>query len=200
MVKTVIFDIGGVLVGYDWDKYLMNLFNDRPKVDKIKDALFGHGIWDEVDRGVWTVEELMNGFFQNGQGLEKEIRIFWENAGEALWQYDFTKELIQKLKNCGVQVLFLSNWSDHMRTVASKQLDFLPMMDGGVFSYQEKLIKPDHKIYERIVEKYNLVPNQCVFLDDNEKNVGAARECGLNAIHVVDHDRAHEELFRMLEI
>ena len=86
-----------------------------------------------------------------------------------------------------------------MRIQAEKQLDFLPMMDGGVFSYEEKLIKPDHKIYQRIVEKYSLNAEECVFLDDTKANVEAAIACGFNGIHVSDHDKAHEELYRMIE-
>lgn len=198
-INTVIFDIGGVLVGYNWDKYLMDMFNDCTKVDRIKNALFYQGVWAEVDRGVWSEEQLLEAFYKNGAGIEADILKFWNAAGGALWQYDFTKPFIADLKSRGFRVLYLSNWSEHMRIQAEKQLDFLPMMDGGVFSYEEKLIKPDHKIYHRIVEKYSLNAEECVFLDDTKANVEAAIACGLNGIHVSDHDKAHEELYRMIE-
>ena len=79
-------------------------------------------------------------------------------------------------------------------------MDFLPLLDGGVFSCEEKLIKPDHAIYERIVEKYNLKPEECVFIDDSERNVIGARECGLYAVHAKDknHDIAVRDLEAVL--
>ena len=103
-------------------------------------------------------------------------------------QFDFTKDWLRELKSRGYQLLFLSNWSNHLRECAEKQLDFLPLLDGGVFSCDVKLIKPDHEIYKTIIEKYNLTPSECVFLDDKLANCEAARECGLHAVQVVDHN------------
>ena len=60
MIKTIIFDIGGVLIGYDWTAYLMKEFNgDEELVERIKENVFGEHKWDEVDRGVLSDEELL---------------------------------------------------------------------------------------------------------------------------------------------
>ncbi|WP_051524616.1 HAD family hydrolase [Pseudobutyrivibrio sp. MD2005] len=202
MIKTIIFDIGGVLVGYDWTAYLMKEFNSNIElVEKIKANIFGNHKWDEVDRGVLTNDELVELFTKDAPEIRDEIIHFWDTCGDALWQYDFAKDWITELKNRGYQLLYLSNWSSHLRQLAAKQLDFLPMLDGGVFSYEEKLIKPDHAIYNRIIEKYNLVPSECVFIDDTERNIIGARECGLNAVHAKDknHEIAVKELEALLK-
>ena len=201
MIKTIIFDIGGVLIGYDWTAYLMKEFNgDEELVERIKENVFGEHKWDEVDRGVLSDEELLASFTKNAPDIAREITHFWETCGDALWQYDFTKNWIKELKSRGYQLLYLSNWSYHLRRLAAKQMDFLPLLDGGVFSCEEKLIKPDHAIYERIVEKYNLKPEECVFIDDSERNVIGARECGLYAVHAKDknHDIAVRDLEALL--
>ncbi len=198
MIKTVIFDIGGVLVGYDWTAYLMRLFNnDEALVTRLKANIFGDH-WSEVDRGVLSEDELIDLFTENAPDLRNEVLHFWNNAGDVLWQFDFTKDWIKDLKKRGYQVLFLSNWSSHLREQAGEKLDFLELMDGGVFSYKVKLIKPDHRIYEEIIKKYNLNPEECVFLDDKEKNVIAARECGMNAVQVINHEIAVEGLEKLL--
>ena len=58
MIKTIIFDIGGVLIGYDWTKYMMELFdNDEATVTQLKENIFKH--WDEVDRGILSEDELL---------------------------------------------------------------------------------------------------------------------------------------------
>ncbi len=199
MIKTIIFDIGGVLIGYDWTAYLMKEFNgDEELVERIKENVFGEHKWDEVDRGVLSDEELLASFAKNAPDIAREITHFWETCGDALWQYDFTKDWIRELKSRGYQLLYLSNWSYHLRKLAAKQMDFLPLLDGGVFSCEEKLIKPDHAIYERIIEKYNLKPEECVFIDDSERNVIGARECGLYAVHA--KDKNHDIAVRDLEV
>ena len=191
MIKTIIFDIGGVLVGYDWDAYLMKTNdNDRVKVDLLKDALFKRGLWAETDRGVWSEEKLLSEFVKVHPDVEKEIHAFWNTAGGALWQYEWTKDWLTDLKTRGYRLLFLSNWSAHMYEQAGDKLDFLSMMDGGIFSYRVNLIKPDAAIYEAIIEKYELNPSECIFLDDREENCKAAIECGLKAQQVIKNESA----------
>ena len=197
MIKTIIFDIGGVLIGYDWTKYLMELFNnDETTVNTLKENIFKH--WDEVDRGVLSEDELLALFTKDIPELKNEVNLMWENLGDALWQYDFTKDWLNDLKNRGYKILFLSNWSHHVKECAQKQLDFLPLMDGGVFSYKVNLIKPDPAIYKEIIKKYNLLPEECVFLDDRLDNCEAAKECGMSAVQVINHEIAVENLEKLL--
>ena len=199
MIKTIIFDIGGVLIGYDWKAYMMKLFHgDEKLVDTLLANIFKDKRWDEVDRGVLTEDELIDSFSQDVPELRSEIKLFWDTCGDALWQYDFTHEWIDDLKARGYQLLFLSNWSDQIYRLAAKQLDFLPKLDGGVFSYKVKLIKPDHAIYNTLIERYDLNPSECVFLDDKIENIEAARECGLNAIQVTTHEEAVSQLEKIL--
>jgi putative hydrolase of the HAD superfamily len=198
MIKTIIFDIGGVLIGYNWMDFLMQLFNDEQKAKQLRENIFKH--WNEVDRGVISDEELLELFASDAPDLKDDIKYFWDHIGEALWQFDFTKDWLKELKARGYQLLYLSNWSNHVRECALKQLDFIPLMDGGIFSYEVKLIKPDHEIYKEIIRKYDLNPAECVFLDDKLANCEAARECGLHAVQVVDHnhDIALEGLEKIL--
>ena len=200
MIKTIIFDIGGVLVGYDWNAYLLReLGGDEELVDRLRDCVFGHGNWDEVDRGVLTDEQIIERFEKTAPDLKDTIHWFWENLGGALWQFDFAKDWIKDLKSRGYQVLFLSNWSEHVRKCTPKQMDFLELMDGGVFSYEVNLIKPDHAIYKEIIKKYDLNPAECVFLDDRADNANAARECGMHAVQVKEHEETVRELEKLLK-
>ena len=202
MIKTIIFDIGGVLIGYDWTDFMMKLFdNDEALVKKIRATIWEANKWSEIDRGVLTDEELIDYFVEDAPEIRPAFMKFWNSMGDALWQYDFTKDWIKDLKARGYQVLYLSNWSAHLKSQMKDQLDFLPLMDGGVFSYEEHLIKPNHEIYEFILNKYNLKAEECVFIDDKEENVNAARECGLYAVQAKDknHDIAVEGLEALLK-
>ena len=72
-------------------------------------------------------------------------------------------------------------------------------MDGGVFSYKAKLIKPDPAIYQCICEKYSLAPAETIFIDDNEDNIKAAKDFGLQTIQFVNYEDAQEKLDSKLE-
>ncbi len=95
-------------------------------------------------------------------------------------------------------MLYLSNYSHYVMSKNPEVLDFLPLMDGGVFSCDVKLIKPDRKIYECITKKYNLVPSECVFIDDIERNVKAAKDFGFNAIRFLNLEQAQRDLNAIL--
>lgn len=76
-------------------------------------------------------------------------------------------------------------------------LEFLDYVDGGILSYQEKTIKPEPEIYRRLLERYHLVPEECVFLDDLEANLAAAAQFGIKIIHFTDRDSAVEEMKKL---
>jgi putative hydrolase of the HAD superfamily len=71
-------------------------------------------------------------------------------------------------------------------------------MDGGIFSCNVKLIKPNKRIYEKLFDMYNLIPSECVFIDDNPDNIKTANELSLNTIHFCGYDSAHAELEKLL--
>lgn len=187
-IKTVIFDIGGVLTDTDWDALLLEIAGTPEAVEKLADVMFHSGIWLKMDGGLLEEDEVLEAFLKEGQGIEEQVMAFWEQSGGRLFQCDFAKPLIRDLKARGYQVLYLSNWSSRYRKVCAKAMDFLELMDGGVFSYQEKVIKPNPEIYKRIIKKYDLIPEECVFLDDSLDNVNAARALGIHGVHIVDHN------------
>ncbi len=197
-MKTIIFDIGYVLVDYDWDRYLHRIFDNEETVRIVADALYNHGVWNELDRGVWTKDELMAGFIAPAPAYEKEIREAFARAGEELTTRPYAAQWIQSLKDRGYQVLYLSNWSEHIMSVASHVLSFMPLFDGGIFSYKVHLTKPDPAIYQLLCDTYQLDPKECVFIDDSPKNVAAARDFGLTAIHFTDYENANAQLEEIL--
>ena len=95
-------------------------------------------------------------------------------------------------------MLFLSNYSEHVRKRSTHTLDFLPYLDGGVFSYQVHRIKPEPEIYRILLEKYELKAEECVFVDDNGKNIQAARELGFRTVHFENYGKAREALEELL--
>lgn len=198
MIKTVIFDIGRVLMNYDWDSYLEGLFDDGETVRAVKEALFTKGVWDELDREVWSLDRIRNGFVSAAPGYRTEILTAFDRLGEAFTHRPYAKDWIRGLKNRGYQVLFLSNYSTYAIEANRDVLDFLPLMDGGIFSRDVKLIKPDPAIYQALIQAYHLTPEECVFIDDTEPNVKEAIRQGIHGIHFTDYEQASAELEKLL--
>ena len=95
-------------------------------------------------------------------------------------------------------MIFLSNYSYQAIEANRQVLDFIPLMDGGVFSCDVRMIKPEPGIYRYLTDKYGLVPQECVFLDDKRTNAEAAEALGMKAIVFRNYAEAREELERML--
>lgn len=139
-------------------------------------------------------EALLDKFIENDPGLEKEIRRVRENIHDMLGRYDYAIPWLQDLKGKGYKVYYLSNFSRKAHQECAHVLDFLPLMDGGILSYQEKLIKPDPAIYQLLLRRYGLKAEECVFLDDTKKNVEEAVRQGMAGIVFYSRELAVEKL------
>ncbi|MDE5718684.1 MAG: HAD-IA family hydrolase [Lachnospiraceae bacterium] len=83
----------------------------------------------------------------------------------------------------------------HVQCAAA--LDFLPHMDGGILSYEDKVIKPMPEIYQLLIDRYGLTPEECVFLDDTQRNLDGAEKFGIHTILFKNQAQAIEELERL---
>lgn len=201
MIKTVIFDIGNVLVHFRWRELYVELGYTGEKFERIADATVRNPWWEEFDKGLMTTEEVIDRFAERVPEYRTEISEIYEpkNLGELVRLYDYAIPWIQELKADGYRVYILSNWSKPAYDAnLDTNLRFLSEVDGALMSFQEGIIKPDRKIYELICSRYDIDPKEAVFLDDNAANIEGARAFGLNAIHFKNYEQAKRELDAML--
>ena len=194
MIKTIILDIGNVLADYCWEKYFASFHFEKEVFDKVAAATVKNVDWDEYDRGVLTDREVLNRFIENDPSVEAEIRAVNENLSNIIEVFSYTKDWIQDLKKQGFAVYILSNFSEKCYRDCGDKMDFVSLADGAVFSWQEKLIKPDDAIYQRILKRYQLNAEECIFFDDREDNIAAACENGIHGIVFHTLSQAKEEL------
>lgn len=199
MIKNIIFDVGKVLVEYDPDGYLKTLGFDEETQEAVNDAMFRSPLWDESDRGALSPEELLAGFIANNPAYEAQIRRARESVGNTIELKPYAVEWVKELKERGFRLYILSNYAQYTFEQTEHKMKFLPFMDGVVFSYQCKMIKPEREIYEYICEKYDLLPSECVFLDDRQVNTEGARSIGMHAILFKSYEQGLEELNKMLK-
>lgn len=194
MIKTVIFDIGNVLTGFQWKEYYDRFPYSEEVKKRIGKATVQSEIWKEYDRGFMSDEEIIEAFVKNDPGIEKEIRESLADISGMLVRFDYAVPWIKALKENGYQVLVLSNFSHKAVVDCADALDFLPYTDGGILSYKDHFIKPQPEIYELLLERYHLVPEECVFMDDLEENIKGAADAGIHTILFRSEMQAKEEL------
>lgn len=194
MIDTIIFDIGMVLVDFCWEKYLHSFGFSEKANKEVAEAMFLNNAWNDFDKGECTDEEILERFIDNNPKYENEIRKVFEHVGNTVMPYEYSVPLINELKEKGFHIYVLSNFPKRTFEQCRERMEFLDLVDGGVISYQVKQIKPEKEIYETLIKKYNIIPENAVFLDDSIKNIEAARKVGFQGIHFTDLKIAREKL------
>lgn len=194
MINTIIFDIGNVLLRFNPDSYIHGVY-EKKTADRVYDVLFKSGIWGEIDRGVLSDEEMIQRFLKVDPSLEKEIRYIFAHMNGFTNYLKTSLPWLNRLKHEGYHLYYLSNYSYTMRNLTrGHELSVLDPMDGGIFSCDVKLLKPDPAIYELLLKRYALKAEECVFLDDTLRNVETAQQLHMKGIHVTSQSQAIQDL------
>ncbi len=199
MIKNIIFDFGNVLVEYNIKGFMAQKGMSADMIKRILKASIMSPFWDEFDRGAISEEEAIAGFLSVDPGIEKELHIVYDNIHGMLTKRDFAIPWVKELKAEGYNVYYLSNYSKKAFVECADSIDFIEYMDGGIVSHQELLVKPDPEIYKRLMDRYNLVAEECVFLDDTEKNVEVAKELGMKGIVFTTMEDAKMQLKQLVQ-
>lgn len=197
MITTIIFDIGNVLADFVWEEHYRSFGYDEETLLRIAKATVKNPAWNEYDRGILTDEEVMQKFIESDPELEDILRKVLKSKKTMVRRNDYAIPWIQELRSRGYRCLYLSNFSKAAETDCAEALDFIPYMDGGIISYREKIIKPMPEIYQLLIDRYELVPEQCVFLDDTKCNLEAAEKFGIHTIHFRNKEQAVKELQKL---
>lgn len=197
-INTVIFDIGNVLAEFVPMQYLKSIGYDGEERDEIFNAIIENDIWNEYDKGIMTETEVINKYIERYPELEDAVRKVFSDMKGIVRRFEYTDEWIESLKEQNIRVLYLSNISKTLYNDCEEELNFISDMDGGILSFEEKCSKPDSEIYKRLINKYNLEPDACIFVDDRQANIKAATNNGLNGIYFNSYDEASREIIELI--
>ena len=202
MIRNIIFDIGNVLASFRWKELFIDLGFTGEKFERIAAATVLHPtMWNEFDRSLMSDEEIIAKCIERAPEYEQEIRLIFTRTELLVEEYTYSHDWIKSLKEQGYRVYLLSNYGRTSFEAARDhgRLSFLPLVDGGVISYEVQSVKPEPDIYTALLERYNLKADECVFLDDRADNIAAAEALGFHGIVVESHEQAAEELKKILK-
>jgi 2-haloacid dehalogenase len=194
-IKNIVFDFGGVLMDWNPRYFFKTYFNDDEKMEYFLENI-AQDEWNiEQDRGR-TLAEGTEVQIKKFPEWEKELRAYYDNWTVML-KSDIPQnvEILRKLGNTSYQLYGLTNWSEETFPYALENYDFFQLFDGKiVVSGTEKLIKPDPKIWNVLLERYKLEANESVFIDDNFNNIEMAKTLGFKTIHILPETDLKTEL------
>lgn len=182
-IKHLIFDMGNVLMRYDPEVPLREYVTSEEARDLIRKELFQGPEWVERDRGTISIKDMY-------ESVAKRIpEQYHEELKKCVYGWDICMEpLEESVKLCedarkwGYRTYVLSNAAADEFYRYFPKFSPLEAFDGVMVSSEVHLIKPDVRIYECLLEKYHLNPEECLFLDDREDNVDGARKAGMQAM------------------
>ena len=182
MIKNIIFDLGNVLLDFNPLGYLKTRLASETKIHEVHKEIFLSDEWLMLDRGAITEEEAINILCKKSVNNSKLIRECMENWYSMLTPIEGTVEILNEVKEKGYRVFVLSNFHLLAYKEVVKNYTFFSKFDGGIISYNENIIKPSAEIFHKLIEKYNVKPEESIFIDDTKVNIEAAERLGFETI------------------
>lgn len=182
---------------FDWQEYTSARY-DAETTAVINEALWHTGYWSELDRGIFSEEEIFRMMAEYAPAYRDRILDACENAADCMHKCDYAVPWIKELRQKGYRVLYLSNYSEFLIRICPEVLDFLPYTDGGIFSCRVKHVKPEPEIFRILTKRFRLKEEECLFIDDNLNNIDAANHLGFHTILFTDYETVRNKLSDIL--
>ena len=190
MIKNIIFDFGNIIVQFKAHEIISNYTKDKNIQDFLIENVINSKEWlkeGKLDLGEVTLKEMADNINKRTNYIHKdEVYNFATDYPNKLTYNGEILNLLKKLKNNGYNLYILSNTSDEVFRIFND--DLRPLFDGMVLSYKIHEIKPYKPIYRYLLDKYNLNPKECLFLDDRLDNMKTANELGINGRQIKRND------------
>lgn len=184
MIGHILLDMGNVLLAFDPVQAVKDVLGDHPCIEQVVDATTRSPEWKALDQGILQEDEAVQAMTQRAPSLQKEIHCFMDHWDEYLKPVPGMEQLVRELKQLGYSLHLLSNAGIRFRRY-SVRFPVFSLMDTIHISADMKLLKPDFRIYTKLLQELALAPEDCLFIDDMEENILGARAVGINSIRFV---------------
>jgi 2-haloacid dehalogenase len=199
-VKKYLFDLGNVF--FDWNprRVLKEIIPDEELLNKfLSEVAFPH-LDMRCDAGI-KIDTAVKEAVEKFPEFENEINLYYPNHRNMVnGSYQDTIDVFQKIKSYGFPCYVLSNWSDETYEGMEDEYPFLKEFDDKIISGREFLVKPDPQIYKLAMSRFDLVPEETLFIDDREDNIQAAENLGFQTIHLTDPSTIKSDIKKFLVV
>ena len=185
-VKKFLFDLGNVFFDWNPERVLKPIFNDDERMNFFINNISFPLLDTRCDAGI-TIEIAVNDAIKKFPDFENEIKLYYPNHGNMVGGFfQKTVDIFYKVKELNYPCYILSNWSAETYEGMEQKYPFLKDFEGKIISGRDFLIKPDPAIYELAISRFDLVPQETLFIDDRLDNIEAAQKLNFQTIHLTD--------------
>ena len=193
MIRNIVFDFGGVIVDWNPEYLFKDVFNDRSELDHFLENICTPD-WNEKQDAGRSLSEAIRILQKRHPEYRDEIRLYYDEWTTMLGgPIEQNVALLESLK-MNYRIFGLTNWSAETFPIACDLYPFFGDFEGIVVSGEERLAKPDERIYLLLLERYGLSVEECLFIDDNARNIEAATALGFHTLHLTGNVSLKEEL------
>ena len=194
-VRDFVFDFGGVVFVWNPAALVRSHFGDNwhgfDSPAALGRAIFSHSDWLDFDRGERTLQQVVEQTARRLAVAQATIHTLIAPIGEQLRPIETTVSLLQSLRERrdageAIRLLYLSNMPAPFARVLEQRHAFIDWFDGGIFSADVLLAKPQKPIYDLLGTRYSLQPGSTLFIDDNAPNLDEAAALGWQTLHLTD--------------
>ena len=193
-----LFDLGGVFFDWDPNHFFKDIFDTSNERKYFLTAVCNDE-WNFKQDAGRTIEEAESELIPKFPHYEKQIKMYYKYHRKMLkGTFDESIKVLKKLKKLNYECFVLSNWSAETFVGMTEDYPFLKLFDGMLISGEDKLMKPDSAIYELAKNRFNLNPEETVFIDDKQENIEAAKGLDFKTIHLIDPKNIEIEINQFL--
>ena len=194
MIRNIIFDFGKVLICDDYPAFLKTIVADDDERRDFEEIVRSSAFLTRCELGVEPFIDTIRAYQKAYPRWEKALQEFHDRQLEAMTtEMPGMRDLLTRLRANGYRLYGLTNWGDTVYPVMEKYAIFR-LLDDRIISYEERLVKPNAAIYDRLCEKFGLKKVECLFTDDKPVNVDGAKAAGMQAVLFMDAQQFEKEL------
>lgn len=207
MLKNIVLDIGGVLVDYHTVDYYTARGYSQDMAQRLAQATMFCPYWEQFDIGLmpesWIREKMKQAAPELAQDIDRNLIC----QRGIVTRREESKDWIEHFRDEEFRVLVLSNFSQNALLNCPEAMDFLGQNLGGsgvpgtygvvgegIISSRDHVAKPYPEIYALLLSRYDLRPEETVFIDDTQMNLDGAKRFGMHTILFSSRAQAQEEV------
>jgi putative hydrolase of the HAD superfamily len=196
---NIVFDFGAVIFGWEPSVLVREVFPQLSSTDaqamQLARSIFSHDDWHAFDAGRLSAHEVVSRTQQRTALPLQALRELVDSIGHRLTPIVDSIAVLSELSakrqaGADIKLYYLSNMPEPYARVLEKKHAFIDWFDGGIFSGDVKLIKPEPRIFQLATQRFGLpAGSQTIFIDDLQTNIDASIAHGWRGVHL---PRAHE--------
>ena len=195
-IKNIIFDFGGVLIDWNPRYFYKDVFSDTKEMEYFLSDVWSPQ-WNMKHDAGFPFSEITHELQELHPKYRNEIEMYQHN-----WEVMIKGEISENTKllnplKSKYRLFGLTNWSVEAFPIIYHKYEFFKVFEGIVVSGEEKVVKPGKEIYQLLMNRYGLLANESLFIDDSLKNIETANELGFSTIHINGAQSLKEHLISL---